>query len=136
MDKNIKKAETLVYYYSESFKRRLVRDIERGKLTRGEARRRYQIGGKHTVEDWCRKYGRFAPGVLPRRTMAPAEDTSGTSAEARIRELERELADALLNVRVLNTMITIAEETYQIDIRKKLGAKQSSVSTLKQHPPA
>ena len=40
-----------------------------------------------------------------------------------VRELQRELEEARLYNKLLNTMIDIAEEQMGIDIRKKRGAK-------------
>ena len=40
-------------------------------------------------------------------------------------DLERQLAEARLKIKALETMIDIAEEQFKISIRKKSGAKQS-----------
>jgi transposase-like protein len=127
-------------FYSEAFKRHVVAEIDSGSLTPGEARRKYGIRGHHTLHDWIRRYSKFATSILRRQPMSPLEPAPqpdrSRSSESRVRDLERELADALVHIRALNTMITLAEETYQIEIRKNSGAKRSSNSTLKQDPQA
>lgn len=45
--------------------------------------------------------------------------------EQDMKALERQLAEAQLKIRALETMIDIAESQLKIDIRKKSGAKQS-----------
>ncbi len=44
--------------------------------------------------------------------------------EARVKELERQLSDERLRSEAYDTMIDIAEETFNIPIRKKPGAEQ------------
>lgn len=49
--------------------------------------------------------------------------------EDRIKELERALGQKQMMIDIKDKMIEIAEETYDIDIKKKLASKASSGST-------
>ncbi|MEO7531110.1 MAG: hypothetical protein ABIS69_06855, partial [Sediminibacterium sp.] len=44
--------------YSESFKRQLVREYESGLLNKRQLQKKYSIGGKSRLLEWCRKYGK------------------------------------------------------------------------------
>ena len=46
--------------YSEAFKKQVVREFEQGALNKADLQRKYDIGGKSRLLDWCRKYGKFA----------------------------------------------------------------------------
>jgi transposase-like protein len=49
----------IVTRYSETFKRKVVEELESGKLaTVSEARRRYGIGGALTIQGWIKRLGR------------------------------------------------------------------------------
>lgn len=48
----------IVYRYSDSFKQKVVSEIENGQLSFGEAQRRYGIGGSTTIQKWIRKMGK------------------------------------------------------------------------------
>jgi len=110
--------------YSEAFKRKVVREIERGMLTREGARRRYGIGGGSTVHGWCRKYGRFEHlGARVIVNTAKERDESKELRE-RVRQLEKALADEKLKTMALETLIEVAERELKVPIRKKPGAKQ------------
>jgi hypothetical protein len=54
------------------------------------------------------------------------EPRKQSSDEERIRLLEHALADASLRIRTLETMIDIAEQEYEIPIRKNSGAEPST----------
>jgi archaellum component FlaC len=49
--------------------------------------------------------------------------------EERVKELERALGQKQMLIDIKDKMIEIAEETYEIDIKKKLASKASSGSS-------
>ena len=67
-----------------------------------------------------------APVQIPmsEETKKPEKKDTVEALEARLQELQAELDREKLKNLALNTMIEVAEEELQIDIRKKLGAKQ------------
>lgn len=117
--------------YTEAFKRSVIADIDAGRLTKAEASRRYQIAGHSTVLKWYRKYSKFAQaGITIGLSMTDKQQKQKEerlAKDRRIRELEAALAEAHLYNRALETMISLAEETYKIPVRKNSGAKQSPI---------
>jgi transposase-like protein len=81
--------------YSETFKRQVVEDLERGKFSSiYEANRAYGIKGNGTINQWIQKYGH--QDLLPKRIRIETlkERDELKEARKRIRELEAALADA------------------------------------------
>lgn len=103
--------------YSHSFKLQVVSEIERGEISRTQARKKYGIQGNTTVLVWLRKYCSFDWKELPTMLLKK-------TPEQRIKELEALLALEKEKVQVLNIAIDIADEMFDIDIRKKYTPKQ------------
>lgn len=61
---------------------------------------------------------------MSEETKKPEKKDTVEALEARLQELQAELDREKLKNLALNTMIEVAEEELQIDIRKKPGAKQ------------
>ena len=111
MEKRLRKKRTC-RDYSLAFKLQVVREIERGELNYDQADRKYGIQGHVTVSKWMKKYGNLAwkksPTVSNKKTP-----------EQRIKELEELLAREKEKVLVLNTVIDVADEMLDANIRKK-----------------
>lgn len=90
----------------------MVREVELGELNYDQAGRKYGIQGNVTVANWMRKYGSLAwkqkPIVANKKTP-----------EQRIKELEELLAREKEKVHVLNTVIDVADQILDTNIRKK-----------------
>lgn len=121
--------------YEESFKRQVVSEVLSGKISKEEARKRYQIGGNSTILYWIRSYA----GIKMRTTGStptPIPEHMGTSKEIfelenKIKDLEAQLEYASLKSRAYEIMIEIAKKKYGLDLEKKSGAKQSKSSKKK-----
>ncbi len=111
--------------YSEALKRQVVREIDSGKHTWQSARKHYGIDGHETVQRWHRRYSHYDRRGFAVR-MITSKEQQEDQQQQRIRDLEHALADAQLQIRALNTLIDLAEETYRIPVRKNSGAKQSN----------
>ena len=114
--------------YSEAFKKKVVQDIEAGKIGLLESARRYGIGGTATIRGWLGKLGQTTYDYKVVRVEKPGE-------RDRIRELEREkqrlesaLAQSQLKVLALEELIKEAESHYQVDIKKNSGSGGSGSS--------
>jgi len=106
--------------YSESFKKKVVQEFERGILNKDELQAKYGIGGNSRILQWCRKYGKLhypEKGALGRPMKDPQKQ--------RIRDLERQLEEAKLKLIAYEKLIEIAEKEDGISILKKDDAKQS-----------
>jgi len=113
-------------FYSLAFKKRVVQEVESGLLTRNTARSKYNIGGKTTVLKWCRKYGKLYNLGLKVNISMITETDEKEALKRRIRLLEEALSNAHLKIEAQELMISLAEEKYSIDMRKKTGTKQPS----------
>lgn len=105
--------------YSEAFKRMVVAEFERGPLNKDQLQVKYGIGGNTRIFEWCKKYGKLH---YPNKGKigAPMKDPQ----KRRIKDLEKELADAKLKLLAYEKLISIAEQEEGISILKKGEAKQ------------
>lgn len=106
--------------YSEAFKKQIVREYEQGRLNKGQLQCKYQIGGKSTVLEWCRKYGKFAYDS-PIQNGRPVKDPQ----KQRIKELEEKLKAAELKLKVYDKLIEITNRELDQDVLKKIEAELS-----------
>lgn len=106
--------------FSEFFKKKVVAEFERGFLNKDQLQLKYGLGGHSTVLKWCRKYGRLhyaQKGELGRPMKDPQKQ--------RIKDLEKQLADAKLQITAYQKLIAITEAEEKVSILKKDAAKQS-----------
>jgi len=125
METGNKKKEniSLKKHYPESFKIKVVREIENGLLSKESARRKYGIGGKSAVLYWCRKYGREEyPIMPPKKEKRPL---TADEKDHRIADLEARLIQAKMSIDALESLIEVANEMYGTDLKKKVGLKRS-----------
>jgi len=111
-----------IKFYSESFKKGIIREVTAGLLTKAEARRKYDIPGSSTIIGWIRK---FDGKTTDYRRIMDYKKSDKEALIKRIRELERKLEDEQIRSEGLSKMIDIAEEHLKITIRKKSATKQS-----------
>ncbi len=106
-----------------------VLDILKGTTTAEEVRKKYDITSINSVYTWIGKYvSREKSLSLEEPTE---EDMAKKSKDDQIQELKAQLRQARKNAELeklrahaYDTMITLAEETFNIPIRKKSGTKQ------------
>jgi alanyl-tRNA synthetase len=106
-------------------KRWIVREIESGRMTIGEAIERIEFYSKDPyplIHFWRKKFASKIAFTLP--VMTEKEKQKLDAAHKRMKELEKQLEDAQMKNIALETMIDIAEEQLKISIRKKSGLKQ------------
>lgn len=105
--------------YSDSFKRMVVSEYEKGILNKDQIQQKYGIGGNSRVLSWCRKFGKLhypEKGQLGRPMKDPQKQ--------RIKELEKQLADEKLKVLAYEKLIAITEKQENIVILKKGAAER------------
>lgn len=107
-------------HYCESFKKQVAREFELGILNKDQLQSKYGIGGKSTVLEWCRKYGKFAYNS-PIANGRPMKDRQ----KQRIKELEEKLKAAELKLKVYDKLIEITNRELDQDVVKKIEAKLS-----------
>jgi transposase-like protein len=101
----------------EKKKEELVREYLSGEKTYREMEKRHGVAAS-TIHRWVKEYEK-GPGPEVRRALAVEESELSSD----VRQLRKELEEARLYNKLLNTMIDIAEEQMGADIRKKRGAK-------------
>ena len=113
----------------EEDRMQLVAQILRGERTAEDIRRSYGIVSINSVYSWIGKY------VSQEKSLSlegqTEEDMAKKSKDDQIRELKAQLKQARkeaelekLRAHAYDTMINLAEETFNIPIRKKSGTKQ------------
>jgi transposase len=115
-------------YFSSDIKKKIVRDLERNFTTVGEVIKVYQVS-RTSIYRWIFKYSAMAK-KQHKQVIEPKSDTQKIRAlEERIKELERIVGQKQLLLEFKDKMIEIAEATYGVDIKKKVGSRLSSGTT-------
>jgi transposase len=98
-----------VVRYSEAFKLQVVRELEEGRFASPcEAGRAYGVKGQGTVAYWVRRYGKNHLLGKVVRVMKADEQAEVKALRQRVRELERALADAHIDLRLDDAYLQIA----------------------------
>ena len=108
-----------------AFRRWLIREIDTGRITVGEATERFNLNPESTrplIAQWRKKYGSEIALTLP--VMTEKERQKTEALQKRTQELEKQTEDAQMKNAALETLIDVAEEQLKISIRKKSGPKQ------------
>lgn len=117
-------------YFSESFRKQKVREIERNLTTVSEISKEYEVSIQ-AVYKWIYKYSAMKKKGV-RQVVEPLSDTKKIlDLKEHIKELERILGQKQIQIEFKDKMIELAEEQYQIDIKKKFGSRPSGGSGSK-----
>ena len=112
-------------YFSVDIKKKIVKDLERNLATVSQICKTYQVS-RTSVYKWIYTYSTMA-SKQHKQVVEPKSDTQKIKAlEERIKELERTVGQKQLLLEFKDKMIEIAEDTYGVDIKKKVGSKLSS----------
>ena len=96
----------------------VVAEYLKGGVTVRELERKYGTS-RSAIHRWIKEY---EAGEVRELEGEVAKDTEMSTAD--VKRLRKELEEARLYNKLLNAMIDIAEEQFDIPIRKKSGAKQ------------
>ena len=118
-----------VYKPDEEDRLNAVLDILKGEKSAEEVRKKFDIATVNSVYTWIGKYVTQEKALsLEEQTD---EDMARKSKDDQIRELQAQLTQARkeaelekLRAKAYDTMINVAEETFNIPIRKKSGTKR------------
>ena len=101
----------------------IVKEYLKGGMTYRELEEKYAVSSS-TIHRWVQEFEKASgPEELQRGKVRRALVAKEGELSSEVRELRRELEEARLYNKLLNTMIDIAEDQMGIDIRKKRGAK-------------
>lgn|SRR5690606_16244503 len=112
--------------YPEELKKRIVQEVQSGRLSQRAAERNYLISRK-TIDSWITQFSLLPliPKEFTHKPMTEPNESSKIKALSKqILELQRALEKANLKIDGLQTMIQVSEEELKIKIRKKSGAKR------------
>lgn len=119
--------------YSETFKRQVVAELESGRLSIEQARKRYDIGGQQTLYRWLERYGknRRLCKVIHIQSLDEQDPMTRLEQENKhLRQqqqaLESALAQAQLKILALESTITAANEHFQVDVKKNFSTRAST----------
>jgi len=96
--------------------------IMEGRMTVREAQAAYNIAYPDTVRRWVRQLKQQNSELTALHQSLPEMPLSSEAPGCK--EQDKELKEAKLRIAALETMIDIAEQQFNISIRKKPGAKQ------------
>lgn len=119
--------------YSLTLKLQIVQAIEQGSLSTTTAQRTYGIQSRSTVVNWLRKYGSFDWENQNSLSMAKSPEQKIMELEAKVKLLEKQknLLEKQVHIAdskaiIFDMMITLAEQEYNIDVRKNSSPGQSN----------
>jgi transposase len=105
--------------FSDHERRKIVRLIQTQKITKQQAQKLYKVGNKALGAWLLNAKKEEAELVRSNPSDMPIDPLSYSQIE-----LTKQLSEAKLKIKALETMIDIAEQQFKIAIRKKSGAKQ------------
>jgi transposase-like protein len=115
---------------SIGFKRTVVHAVTSGRLSMHEAMLAHGVKTPLTIKRWIKELEQENTDLVDsneawmKKNKSNKKDTTQNNAD--LKALQKALEDAQLKIFALNTLIDVAEEQLQINIRKKPGAKQSN----------
>ncbi len=112
-------------YFSEDFKRKKVREIERNIASIAEISREYQVS-KTSVYKWIYKYSNMKKKGVRQVVEARSDTRKIQQLKEQLKELERVIGQKQLMIDFQQKAIELAEKEYNIDIKKKYGGKPFS----------
>ncbi|HQU40997.1 MAG: transposase [Saprospiraceae bacterium] len=112
-------------YFSESFRKKKVREIERNQTTVREVSKEYDVSTT-SVYKWLYKYSKLYQRDL-KQVVEPMSDTRKIKAlQEKIKELEQLVGQKQIMLEFYEKMMDLAEQEYGIPFKKKRGSTPSS----------
>jgi transposase len=119
--------------YSEAFKMQVVRDLEQGKYESATAAgRAYGVNGRGTVARWVQGLGKDHLLGKMVWVMKADEETEMKALRKRVRELERALADAHLDLKLEAAYVELACEAAGVQDVGEFKKKHAGVRSTRQ----
>lgn len=115
-------------HFSDDFKKAKVRELEKNITSIPDICKTYSVS-RSSVYKWIYKYSIMAKKQIKQVVEAKSDTQKIRALEDRIKELERIVGQKQLLIEFKDKMIEIAEATYNVDIKKKVGSKLSSGTT-------
>ena len=116
--------ERLNRSFSEEFKRKIVSELDRNLVTVSEVGRQNQVSST-AVYKWIYKYSSMRKRGLKQVVEASSDTRKLLLMKEEIKELQRIIGEKQIMIEFKDKMIEIAEEVYNLDIKKKFSGTQS-----------
>ncbi|HEX9253179.1 MAG TPA: transposase [Ignavibacteriaceae bacterium] len=116
------------YRYSLCFQQSVVQAIEKDGLSISEARRRYNIAGGQTIQNWVRKFGKnhLLNKVITVSTLSERDELSRLKTE--LKTLKIAYAELSMDHKCSEKVIELADEMFGMDLKKKYEQELSQNS--------
>ena len=112
-------------YFSADFKKKRVQELENNLVSVSDICKTHKVS-RTSVYRWVYKFSNMAKKQVRQVVEAKSDTKKIQLLEERIKELERIVGQKQIMIDFQDKMIEIAESTYEVDIKKKLGSKLSS----------
>jgi len=118
--------QRVIKRYSKAFKRHVVAQVEQGRLSIAQAKRRFDIGGSDTIYRWLNAFGTTQHTCKVMRIQTPDEVDQVKDLQRQKQELESALAQAHLKILALESTLKVAQEHYGVDLKKNFATRAST----------
>jgi len=109
-------------FFSESFKRSKVSEIDRNILSVTELCREYQVS-RSSVYKWIYKYSQMRKREHKQVIEPESETRKVMLLKEQASEMQRVIGEKQLKIDFLEKIIELAEQEYSIDIKKKFTGR-------------
>lgn len=110
--------------FSDKLKKKVVKDIEQGKVNVVGASREYQVSGT-TIYQWLKQYSAYLHSSTTLVMQMDSEQYRSKELEKKVAELEAALGRKQLEIDYLNKLIEIAKDS-GIDLKKNTSMPAST----------
>jgi len=117
-------------YFSDSFKRKKVSEIDRNLTTIAEVSRAYQVTSA-AIYKWIYRYSSMRKKGERQVVESKSDSKKILALQEQVRELERIIGEKQVKLDFQEKMIELAEREYKVDIKKKFSGKPSSGTGLR-----
>ena len=113
--------------FSEDFKRKIVSELDRNLITVAEVGRQNQVTPA-AIYKWIYKYSPMRKKGLKQVIEASSDTRKLLLMKEEIKELQRIIGEKQIMIEFKDKMIELAEEEYNLDIKKKFSGARLSGS--------
>lgn len=119
-------------YYDNYVRREAVRLVVEEKMSRGEVSKKFGIRGHSTISKWINNMGKNPSKPKPVKAQTTAKEKELLST---IADLKKQLKQKDIEALFYKHMVNVAEDMFDIPIKKKLGMSVSESLSMKKKNP-
>ena len=114
-------------YFSDEFKKQKVRELDKNLLSIADICKEYEVT-RASVYKWIYKYSAMKKKGIKQVVETNSDTKKIKALQDQIKALEQSLGQKQILIDFQSKVIDLAEDEYQIDIKKKFGDKPFSGS--------